>query len=212
VHRRARSLLPVDDTEWIERARAGDPSAVRLLLEHRVDSLRRYFRRRVRCVADAEDLAQQTLEAVISALPRFRGDASFSRFVAAVARRVLLRHLRDSSRTRLALLRLQPPGVMAALDPSATAEAGEEAARLATVLQSLSQSAAAILRLHYWDGHTPGEIGVYLGLDPAAVRTRLYRARLEARCRLDALERGECRSEIPCDRSRARGADSPRGS
>jgi RNA polymerase sigma factor (sigma-70 family) len=55
--------------------------------------VRSFFRRRCASPEDAEDLAQETLCAIVDAFPRFRGDSSPSTWVWAICRNVYSRYL-----------------------------------------------------------------------------------------------------------------------
>lgn len=174
----------------LARWRTGDRAAGRSLLRRQVDPLRRYFSRRVPCQADAEDLVQRTLLATIDALPRFREDVELSRFVRAIASKLLLRYRRDGERARVRLDADANPDAVPASQPSAFTwvcrEDGVERLRLA--IRELPDGSAQLLQLRYWEERDATEIGRLLGLNPNAVRTRLHRARHEMRQMLAVLE------------------------
>ena len=91
-----------EDTEaaLIARWRTGDRAADHCLLRRQIQPLRRYFDRRVACRADAEE------------------DVELSRFVRAIATKLLLRYRRDDARARFWLEDVQPDAVQAG-EPSA---------------------------------------------------------------------------------------------
>jgi RNA polymerase sigma-70 factor (ECF subfamily) len=177
------------DSALLARWRGGDRAAGLCLLRREVQPIRRYFSRRVPCAADADDLAQRTLLASIDALPRFREDAELSRFVRAIASKLLLRYLRDGERARMRLhAGLQPDAVQARQVSAFSWICGEDAQRrLRSALRELSNDSANLLRLRYWEDRRTEEIAGLLGLKPGAVRTRLHRARLEVRRVLAAM-------------------------
>jgi len=176
-------LLPPEDTETalIARWRTGDRAAARRLLRHQVAPLRRYFSRRVSCRADAEDLVQRTLLASVDALPRFREEVELSRFVRAIASKLLLRYRRDGERARVRLDADADPDAVEARDPSAFSWICREddLDRVRHAFRELPDGSAELLHLRYWEERDTAEIGERLGLNPGAVRTRLHRARHE---------------------------------
>jgi RNA polymerase sigma factor (sigma-70 family) len=172
-----------DDTEsaLIARWRAGDRAAAHHLLRREIQPLRRYFSHRVPCRADAEDLAQRTLLASIDALPRFREDVDLSRFVRAIATKLLLRYRRDGARARVRLDTSVQPDAVQAGQPSAFSWVchEDELQRLRSAFRGLPDDSARLLHLRYWEEQDTSEIARRLELEPGAVRTRLSRARSE---------------------------------
>ncbi|MEX1362942.1 MAG: sigma-70 family RNA polymerase sigma factor [Nannocystaceae bacterium] len=169
----------------MSRWRAGDPSAGLRLLRPQVEPTRRYLSRHVRCPADVDDLLQRSLLASIEALPRYRQRVGVSRFVRAMATKLLLRHRRDDRRAR-ARRDLEAAGRLDAMvhhGPSALARVSQQQGLVGRqqALTTLPRRSAELLRLRYWDEHDAAEIGQRLGLSPTAVRVRLHRARRELR-------------------------------
>ncbi len=179
------ALQPFEDTDpaLLARWRAGDMTAGHCLLRREIQPLRRYFSRRVPCPADAEDLAQRTLLASIDALPRFREDVELSRFVRAIATKLLLRYRRDHQRARGRLDSDVQPEAVQAGSPSAIARIchEDELQRLRDAVRELPDGSAHLLHLRYWEERDTAEIARLLELRPGAVRTRLTRARNEMR-------------------------------
>lgn len=177
------SLPEVTETTLLARWRTGDQSAGLRLLRRQVQPVRSYFSRRVPCSADAEDLAQRTMLASIDALPRFREEAELSRFVQAIASKLLLRYRRDGERARVRLdTRVQPDG-MAGGQPTAFSWIchEDELQRLRDAFRELPDGSARLLHLRYWEERDTSEIARLLELNPGAVRVRLHRARHEVK-------------------------------
>ncbi|MCX4240166.1 RNA polymerase sigma factor [Paraliomyxa miuraensis] len=176
-----RSTVPEHDAALLAQWRSGNTRAGLLLLRRQVAPTRRYFARRVPCRADVEDLVQRTLLASLEALPRFREDTPFSRFVRAIASKLLLRHRRDAARMRGRLDDTVEPDASPGSDSSAVEHVLREDTSdcLRRAFRRLPEASARILRLHYWEDRDATEIGRELGLNPGAVRTRLHRARHE---------------------------------
>ena len=78
-------------------------------------------------------------------------------------------------------------------------DAHAERGRLRTALNVLADSDRELLLLVAWEGLTPAEAAVALGISPVAARTRLHRARRRAR---NALERTPCLDAIAQPASR----------
>jgi RNA polymerase sigma factor (sigma-70 family) len=172
-----------EDTESVllARWRIGDRAAGLCLLRREVQPVRRYFSHRVPCRADAEDLVQRTLLASIDALPRFREDVELSRFVRAIASKLLLRYRRDGERARVRLDADVQPDATPAGQPSALSWVCHEddLQRLQDAFRELPDDSARLLQLRYWEERDTSEIARLLELNPGAVRTRLHRARHE---------------------------------
>ncbi len=159
------------------------------LLRREVQPLRRYFSRRVPCRADAEDLTQRTLLASIDALPRFREEVELSRYVRAIASKLLLRYRRDGERARVRLDAGVQPDAVQAGQPSALACVclEDDVQRLRDAFRELPSGSARLLELRYWEERDTSEIARLLELEPGAVRVRLHRARHEVKRVLAAM-------------------------
>jgi RNA polymerase sigma factor (sigma-70 family) len=160
--------------------------AERHVLRRQTEPTRRYFSRRVPNSADVEDLVQRTLLATVEALPRYREEVGFSRFVRAIASKLLLRYRRDGERARRRFDAAVQPDEVEAREPSLSACMYREAtcSRLRRALGRLPGETETLLRLRYWEDRDTEEIARELGLSPGAVRKRLQRARNEAKCAL----------------------------
>jgi RNA polymerase sigma factor (sigma-70 family) len=168
-----------DDTALVAQWRMGSHTAGLLLVRRQVTPTRSYFARRVPCAADLDDLVQRTLLTSIEALPRFRGDTTFSGFVHAIANKLLLRYRRDTKRARDRIDEGLHPDALAAGDPPVTACMSHKDTRdrLRRALRALPHTSARLLLLRYWGEQDVEDIGRELGLKPGAVRARLHRAR-----------------------------------
>ena len=96
-----------------------------------------------------------------------------------IARRVLANHQRGDRRRERLGMRLRQR-----LAPAVTADPGAEVSERLVVraaLDRLGQLDREVLTLTVWDGLQPREVAKVLSLSPAAVRTRLSRARARLR-------------------------------
>ena len=172
------------DQRLVEAARAGDRDAVATLLRRHQDAVYRFGMRMCRNEADAKDVLQETLLIAAEQIRSFRGDASLSSWLYAIARS------RCSKRTRTA----KPTEPLAEVELADSAPAPDEAAsrqHLRTVLEralaSLEPSYREVVLLRDVEGLTAPEASRVLGLSVAALKSRLRRARGMLRERIERL-------------------------
>jgi len=174
----------------VEQARAGDRQALERLLEEIAPQVYRFGRRMCRHEADAEDVLQDTLLAVVTHLGSFEARASLSSWVFTLARTACARRRRGRknephvSTEILAGHRTEGPSPEAAVGESELREVVEEA------LRGLSPDHREVLLLRDVEGLTASEVAETLGQGVPAVKSRLHRARAALRDALrDVLER-----------------------
>ena len=122
---------------------------------------------------EAEDVAQETFLRALAKGGQFRGECQLGVWLG----RIALNLCRD--RQRLASRRVLVP------DPPAdrAGDDGEEGwrrvreDRLLGMVRDLPEGYREVVFLHYWGGYQTQEIARALGVMPATVRSRLYRAR-----------------------------------
>ena len=182
-HRRVVRDEELPDTDLLARART-EPEILGVIYERHASAVFRYLARRVGYAA-AEDLLGEVFAAAVaarlrvqphlsgSALPWLYGIAA--NVVRAFLRRSRAQSLFDDGST------VDWDAVDARLD--ATARRGD----LRAALSSLSEAEREVLLLVAWDGLSPTEAGVVLGLTPVAARSRLHRARARAQGALDQM-------------------------
>lgn len=182
----------LDDDDLLRRARV-QPDVFRVLYERHARSVHGFLRRRVGPVA-ADDLLGEVFVAALAARTRVvpHGSGSALPWLYGIATNLVRAHLRhrynDPAR-RSAGSGPDPdvPGWNSSVDWDAVDErvdAGARAGELRDVLADLTDAERQVLLLVAWEGLTPTESGLALGLTPMAARTRLYRARARARARL----------------------------
>jgi len=185
------SAPPPDLSDLAHRAAAGERRATRALLVAVGPAMLRAIRKVLaRGTPDVEDVAQEAMEALVTALPRFRGECSVLHFAWRVAVLTAL-----ANRRRLDL-RAQwqtgsgdAPGQEAiAHDPSpaeALASRGRREA-LGMLLDDLPGNQAEVLVLHAVFGMTIEEIAGAVGRPLETVRSRLRLAKQALRDRIYA--------------------------
>ncbi|MCA9654165.1 MAG: sigma-70 family RNA polymerase sigma factor [Myxococcales bacterium] len=164
------------ELELLDAWRAGDRDAGSALLERQFDGLFRFFRSKV-APESVGELVQQTMMKCVEHRDDFRGDAQFSTYVLAIARRVLIASYRARDRDARVLDPLQVS--VADLDPSPSrimVEA-EQHRLLLRALRSIPLDHQILLELYYWERLTGPALAAALEIPEGTVRTRLRRAR-----------------------------------
>ena len=177
---------PDDDKDLIERLRAGEPRAFEALVrayQHRVFgvALRMLGRR-----ADAEDVAQEVFLRVHRAIGEFRGEARLSTWLYGIASNLCLNRLASADHRRM---RPDEDAVMLAPSPAAdaaaVAERSEVEAALRQAIAELPDERRIVVVLRDVEGLSYDEIAQALGLEPGTVRSRLHRARLDLKNKME---------------------------
>lgn len=175
------------DARLVERARGGDPRALRELASRSYGPVRRWARGWTTDAADADDLAQDVMVRMLRTLDQFAGDAKFTSWLYAVTRSVALDRSRREKRERG---RRENPRAVAHLEPEpapgpqANAERAERTEALEAVLQGLPERQREAFDLVELQGMTSVEAGELLGIEPVSVRAHLHRARRTLRSRI----------------------------
>lgn len=186
---RTASRARAEERRLAEQARAGDPGALRRLLETLSAPVYRFGRRFCRNPEDAEDLMQEALAALVRTLPRWRGEAALSTWAYTVARNTCGRMRRrragaparveslEDAPARLAALRVAAPGD----DPARAYERSALADALERALAALPPAQREVVLLRDVEGLSAPEVARVLGLGETAVKSRLHRGRLALR-------------------------------
>jgi RNA polymerase sigma-70 factor (ECF subfamily) len=158
----------------------GCPSAERELLRKLAPHLRRVVREIVGSGGDADDCLQETLVAVSSALPTFRGDCTFLHFAIRIAIRYAVSAKRRSNFNRQRndrLAQLEKPLLWPDEDSGETALASRRWAELRVLLARLPAGQARTFAMHAVLDYSPKEISVVTGVPVNTVRSRIRLAR-----------------------------------
>src|SRR5215471_1245204 len=164
------------DKTLIGRIAGGDQLAMRTLFaRHRV-ALYRWLLRLVRDEALAEDLLSDVFLDVWRQAASFRGRASVSTWLLAIAR-----HMAASARLRRNDAELDEATVSTVPDPADDAEVTlQKKSRAEAVRQSLhrlSPDHREVIDLAYYHGKSVKEIAEIVSISEATVKTRMYYAR-----------------------------------
>ena len=169
-----------EEGEWIGRARAGDQAAFRKLVERHSSRAIGLARRMLGSDVEAEEVAQDAFLRAWRALPRFRGDSSFSTWL----HRIVVRRALDRSAT-LKVRRALETGLTEGQESAqATTPGGlgrEQAMRLDRLLASLSGVQRAAVVLYYYEDRSVEQVAQAMGIPAGTVKTHLHRARAQMR-------------------------------
>jgi RNA polymerase sigma-70 factor (ECF subfamily) len=175
-----------DSPEFIGRLRAGDRTAFEELVrghQHRVFGL---ALRMLGNPADAQDVAQEVFLRAHRALAAFRGEARLSTWLHTIASRLCLTRLGAGERRferhgeeTLARLTGSEPG------PDRTLEQGELDEALHRAIAELPDERRIVVILRDVEGLAYEEIAQALDLPVGTVRSRLHRARLDLKEKLE---------------------------
>jgi RNA polymerase sigma-70 factor, ECF subfamily len=168
------------DRALLSRAVAGDREAAGVLLAQVRPSLVRYCRARLGrahgSYEAADDVAQEVLLAVLTALPRYRDEGRpFAAFVYGVAAHKVADHHRAAVRRPLPVSDL-PDAADGAPGPEELAMRGADADTARALLDLLPAAQRELLLLRVAAGLSAEETGAVLGMTAGAVRVAQHRA------------------------------------
>ena len=174
-----------DDSQMVDRVRRGDPRTFEELVvahQHRVFGV---ALRMLRNRAEAEEVAQEVFLRVHRAIDDFRGEAKLSTWLYAIASRLCLNRLASGERRMAregeeALERLRSDA-----DPAAHVERGELEAALRRAIDELPDERRIVVVLRDLEGLSYEEIAAALELPLNTVRSRLHRARMDLKEKLE---------------------------
>jgi RNA polymerase sigma-70 factor (ECF subfamily) len=178
--------LAGDSAEFLARLRGGDRQAFEELVrvqQHRVYGL---ALRMLGNAAEAQDVAQEVFLRAHRGLADFRGDARLSTWLYAIASRLCLTRLAGGERRRtrdgedvLGRLADGQPG------PDEALERGELQEALRRAIAELPDERRVVVLLRDVEGLAYEEIAGALELPVGTVRSRLHRARLDLKEKLE---------------------------
>lgn len=182
------------DEELLARIRSGDTAALEALVAQHQPEAYRFARRLCRNDADAEDVLQETMLALVRHARDLRGDAAISTWLFQVARSFCIKKRRtrkgapartetfdDTQRSAASGADADAARPDRQSDPERAAEGKELQLALDAALDSLDDAHREVLVLRDMEGLTAPEVARVLGIGVPAVKSRLHRARLSAR-------------------------------
>jgi RNA polymerase sigma-70 factor (ECF subfamily) len=141
--------------------------------------------RMMRSWPEAEEVAQETFLRAHRALPEFRGDSRLSTWLYAIASRICLNRL-ASGEGRIARRSTEADDFVPDLEePGGDFERNEREAALHRAIAELPDDRRMVVVLRDLEGLSYDEIANALGLELGTVRSRLHRARLDLKDKLE---------------------------
>jgi RNA polymerase sigma-70 factor (ECF subfamily) len=176
----------------VEQARAGDAGARHTLYVQHVDRVFRVVRGMLRSDADAEDVTQDAMLTVLTSLDKYRPrtNARFAAWVMTIAVNTARRRFRRR-RPELTATGELPEMPDAGGDPADALDRARQRRALLIALAELPERERMIVSLRYGAELNASDIGATVGLEAAAVRKILERARTRLGERIEALLRPE---------------------
>jgi RNA polymerase sigma-70 factor, ECF subfamily len=173
-----------DDASWLQAAAAGDPAAVRRLLDEAGAVVHGYVYARVGGDEQvAADIVQDTFLEAMRGADGFRGDAAVSTWMCAIASRRLARHYEAERKQAEARRGLQ---AVPSYDDTVAMDEVAERDAVIRALGRLSTDHRQVLVLKYLDGLPVVDIAAQTGRTRVQVQSLLQRARDALRLELEA--------------------------
>jgi RNA polymerase sigma-70 factor (ECF subfamily) len=171
----------ISDGELLDRLRARDEDAVRVLTQRYSRRLFRIARGILRNDADAEDVVQDTYVRAFTHLDDFRGDAAVGTWLVRIAMNEALQRLRRRRPT----VELEPH-VPASPRPTPEASMAHDEMRrlLERSIDELPDAFRTIFIARMVEGLSVEETATLFDLRPETVKTRVHRARARLRASL----------------------------
>jgi RNA polymerase sigma-70 factor (ECF subfamily) len=178
-----------EDDELVRRCAAGQRGAFDRLVARHGGALHRFALRQCTVARDAEDALQDGLLAAWRGASGFRGDASVRTWLFQVVLHACRRRARRRAGEPDRHEGLEEAEALPAAEAGADARvaARQEARALAQALAGLPEEAREVLLLRDVEGLSGAEAAEVLGLGLPAMKSRLHRARLELKERVEAI-------------------------
>lgn len=179
----------MDEKELVRRSQKDDEEAFATLVNQ---YKRKVFHLAYSLTHDehaADDLAQEVFIKVYFALKKFKGESEFGTWIYRIAVNHCRDYLRKKSRMRLLSLEdIKEPGLSKDHESALEEKESEEEQRREAVhdhIRKLPEKYRIILSLRDIQGFSYEEIGSILGLSPGTVDSRLHRARMLLRKKME---------------------------
>jgi RNA polymerase sigma factor (sigma-70 family) len=170
---------PLQESELVERARAGDPDAYAALVRGHEEIAFRTAYLITGNAADAEDAAQDGFVKAYRALPRFRSGEPLRPWLLTIVANEARNRRRSAGRRAALALRAageERPTGEAAPSPEAALLAGERRAALLGALGRLREDDRLVIGCRYLLELSEAETAAALGVRPGTVKSRLSRS------------------------------------
>ena len=169
----------------LRRLRSGDARAFEELViahQHRVFGV---ALRMLGNAGEAEEVAQETFLRAHRAIGAFRGDAKLSTWLYGIASRLCLNRLAGGERRLRRGGEAELGRLAAGADPAADLERSEVEQALHRAIAELPEERRVVVVLRDLEGLSYEEIAAALELELGTVRSRLHRARMDLKDKLE---------------------------
>lgn len=153
------------DGQLVTLCRTGDLSAFEALVDRHRRSIVLHARRRLGCLDDGEDIAQEAFVRAWFLMPQLREPDRFLPWLRTIAERLCLMRLRSRREECI------EPAEIERLSPAS------EPPESLDILDPLPDAMRQVVSLTYFDGYTCAEAAEILGIREGTVKSRLSRAR-----------------------------------
>jgi RNA polymerase sigma-70 factor (ECF subfamily) len=183
-----------EDLALILRVRSGDWSAMDELVQRHYRTVYNLAFRLSNSYDDAQDIVQEAFIRVQKALPDFRGDANFTTWLHRIVKNVFLdERKKQRIRTHSSLeemVELEDTSVSRQVEdpqpgPERVIERFERAELVQRAVMALPPNQRLMIALYHFQHRSYEEIAEVMGLPIGTVKSRLNRARLALKNRLD---------------------------
>jgi RNA polymerase sigma-70 factor (ECF subfamily) len=193
VQRAAGTLA--DERNLVERAKSGDQSAFRAIMEQNNQRLYRVARAVMKDDTEAEDVVQETYLRAFFNLSKFRGESSLTTWLTRIALNealgrkrkqramVTLETVETAQQTSAQII--QFPAMNTETDPERSAAQNEIQRLLERAMDALPEPFRVVFVMRDVEEMSIEETAFHLGIRPQTVKTRLHRARRLLRQSLD---------------------------
>jgi RNA polymerase sigma-70 factor (ECF subfamily) len=181
-------VLAADETVPIAAARAGDRSALDMLVQRYQARIARYLLQLVHDPELALDLTQDTFIEAFRGIHNLRSDLALSAWLYRIATHLAFRSHRRGRRISWQSLSGFEDSAHAAIEAPDEAVMNRELVQMA--LKELPRDRAACLLLHVKEGFSYNEVAAIVGITPEAARKRIARAKEQFRIIYDGADKG----------------------
>lgn len=209
-------MLQLPDADLLAHVRAGDETAVRIVVQRNNRRLFRSARAVVGNDAEAEDVVQAAYVQAFTHLDAFRGDAQLSTWLTRIAINEAVGRVRRR-RADVGLEEIEMtarpgygevlpfPTSLTTADPEAEFARSETRRLLEQAVDELPNDLRVIFVLRDVEGLSTEEAASHLGIKIATAKTRLHRARNMMRLAIEKQLSGSFSSIFPFDGARCAG-------
>ncbi len=180
----------MDDAALLHAAAEGDARAFEAFMHAHEAAVHRFLCTRMFAGAEVDDAMQETFIAAWRSASSYHGGGSARAWLYAIARNavrhLVRRHVGEPAQSESLDVLARDAGWGCAADDSPISDASLARETLQLALQQLSADDREILTLRELDGVSGEETAQLLQLSPAAMKSRLHRARLRLAAALGA--------------------------